>query len=52
MKKLSLFFEREQNLAIHFLVSIFVIIASIFFKLSIEEWGLILVMIINGSNNW
>ena len=39
-------FRHDQNLRIHFLAAIFVIIASIFFKVSAFEMGILGVMIL------
>lgn len=41
MKKVIVFFNREQNLLIHLIATILVTILGIYFKLSIQEWVLI-----------
>lgn len=45
MKSIIKFFNREQNLLIHFIVAIVVIIFSILFNISYIEWVLIISMI-------
>lgn len=45
MNKVKEFFDREQNLLIHIIVSIFVTIFGVIFKLNISEWILIYSMI-------
>lgn len=45
MTKIREFVVKEQNLFIHFLISIFVIIFSFIFKLNIIEWCFILISI-------
>ena len=45
MNKVKEFFDREQNLLIHIVASIFVTIFGIIFKLDISEWILIYSMI-------
>lgn len=46
LKKLKKFFDREQNLLIHIISSILVIIFSILFKISSMEWILVILMIV------
>ena len=45
MKKIKTFFEREQNLLIHIIASILVILFGIVFKISYVEWLLVSLMI-------
>lgn len=45
MNKIREFFDREQNLLIHIIASIFVTIFGVMFKLDITEWILIYSMI-------
>lgn len=45
MKKIKTFFDREQNLLIHIIASILVILFGIIFKISYVEWLLLLLMV-------
>lgn len=45
MKKIKAFFDREQNLLIHIIATIFVTIFGIIFKLELFEWLLIYSMV-------
>ena len=45
MKKIKTFFDREQNLLIHIITSILVILFGIIFKISYTEWLLVSLMI-------
>lgn len=45
MNKIKEFFNREQNLLIHIIVTIFVIIFGTIFKLSLLEWVAVILMI-------
>ena len=45
MKTIRSFFDREQNLLIHIITTIIVIILGIVFKLSVIEWVLIFFVI-------
>lgn len=45
MNKVKEFFDREQNLLIHIIASVFVTIFGVIFKLDISEWILIYSMI-------
>lgn len=45
MKTIRSFFDREQNLLIHIITTIIVIILGIIFKLSVIEWVLIFFVI-------
>lgn len=46
LNKLKKFFDREQNLLIHIIASIFVIVLGIYFKVSSIEWFLLLLVIL------
>ncbi len=46
MKKVIVFFNREQNLLIHIISSILVIIFGFIFKISLIEWALVILMIV------
>ena len=41
MSKIKSFFDREQNLLIHILATIFIVILGICFKLLVYEWVLV-----------
>lgn len=45
MKKIRMFFDREQNLLIHIIATILVTIFGIIFKLQLYEWLLVYTMI-------
>ncbi len=45
MKTIRSFFDREQNLLIHIITTVIVIILGIIFKLSVIEWVLIFFVI-------
>ncbi len=45
MKKIKEFFNREQNLLIHFIATIMVTILGIYFKLELYEWLLVYSMV-------
>lgn len=45
MKKIKEFFNREQNLLIHFIATIVVTIFGIYFKLEFYEWLLVYSMV-------
>ncbi len=45
MDKIRSFFNREQNLLIHIIATIIVIILGIYFKLSVLEWLLVFFVI-------
>lgn len=45
MNNIKEFFNREQNLLVHIIMTIIVILFSIIFKLSIYEWILVIFMI-------
>ena len=45
MKKVIIFFNREQNLLIHIISTILVVIFGIIFKISIIEWVLVILMV-------
>lgn len=45
MKRIKAFFNREQNLLIHFITTILVTLCGIYFKLKLYEWLLILSMV-------
>lgn len=45
MKKLKKFFDREQNLLIHIIATIFVTILGILFNLKLYEWLLVYTMV-------
>lgn len=45
MGKIREFFDREQNLLIHIIATICVVIAGIIFKLNLTEWALVLTMV-------
>jgi undecaprenol kinase len=45
MKTIRSFFDREQNLLIHIIATVIVIILGIIFKLSVIEWVLIFFVI-------
>lgn len=45
MKKIKDFFNREQNLLIHIIATIFVTIFGIIFKLQMHEWLLVYFMV-------
>lgn len=46
LKKIKKFFDREQNLLIHIIASICVLILGIYFKVDLFEWFLIILVII------
>ncbi len=46
LKKIKEFFDREQNLLIHIIASICVLILGIYFKVGLEEWFLLILVII------
>ncbi len=45
MNKLKEFFNREQNILIHLIATILVIILGIIFKIALYEWLLVLAMV-------
>lgn len=45
MKKIRKFFDREQNLLIHIISTVFVTIFGIIFKLQLYEWLLVYTMV-------
>ena len=45
MKKIKTFFDREQNLLIHIIASILVVLFGIIFKITYVEWLLVSLMI-------
>lgn len=45
MKKIRKFFDREQNLLIHIIATVFVTIFGIIFKLQLYEWLLVYTMV-------
>ncbi len=46
MKKIKKFFEREQNLLIHLIATVTVITFGFYFKLSYEEWLLVMLVVV------